>query len=178
MTRIGVRRAVEQDAARIAEVRMASWRAAYRGIVPAAFLADMESELPVRVERWRAVLQDPAREPAFVAEDPDQGIIGFIRGGRARPPHFGMESELSTLYLLREFWRQGLGRELTQALVTQLIHQGFRTMITWVFTANPATSFYERLGGCRLGTQRIVLGGVSLPMFAYGWTDLPTAFHA
>jgi ribosomal protein S18 acetylase RimI-like enzyme len=167
-----IRAARPADAGTLAVVHARSWRTAYRGIVPDAVLDNLDREIPAREARWRRALEGDSTDLVYVAEAPPEGIVGFCRGGAARPPHFGFEAEVSALYLLAEFRRRGVGGTLVRELAGSLAAAGYRSMMAWVLSANPAVRFYERLGGERLGTALVVIGGRPLEETAYGWTDL------
>ena len=57
-------------------------------------------------------------------------------------------------------------------LARVLLEMGHRSLFAWVLSDNPARGFFEQLGGERLGTDRIELGGVRFWETAYGWTDI------
>jgi ribosomal protein S18 acetylase RimI-like enzyme len=133
-----VRPAAPPDARRLAFVHVRSWQTAYRGIFPDAYLDGLDQELKLREERWKERLEKvPAPDFAFVATVPEEGIVGFSRGGAARPPHFGLDGELSGLYLLTEYRGLGAGRTLMRAVAGALEQAGFRRMLVWVLTRNP-----------------------------------------
>ena len=172
-----IRPADAADAVALARVHVRSWQTSYRGIVPDEFLDTLDQQLPVREERWRQLFGRADRELVHVAEAEGAGVVGFARGGPARAPHFGLDGELGALYLLREHQRHGLGRALVAAHAKALVAAGYRSMFVWVLTANPARSFYERLGGTRLGTATDRVAGERLEETAYGWRDLPALLH-
>ncbi len=167
-----VRPAVPGDARELALVHLRSWQTAYRGIVADSFLERLPRELPQREQRWRALLGNPGTEHVHVGTTEEGQIVGFVRGGRARPPHFGADGELGAIYLLAEHRRNGLGRSLVAAHVRALRAAGYRSMVVWVLSRNPARGFYERLGGERCGTAEETVGGETHGETAYVWRDL------
>jgi hypothetical protein len=54
---MSIRSAVPQDATRIAEVHVASWRVAYRGLMPDNLLQQLDAESRANV--WRELLENP-----------------------------------------------------------------------------------------------------------------------
>jgi len=108
---IRVRPGVFEDAAVIARINVASWRAAYRGIVSDDFLARIS--VGARERAWRErILGDPTR-PVFVAER-DDTVIGYCalaapsRDEDAAP---GV-AELAAIYVDPDRWRSGAGTSL------------------------------------------------------------------
>lgn len=89
-----VRAAVVSDSARIGRIHVDGWRAAYRGIIPDSFLADLSAEK--RADGWKhAIEQD--RRGVFVFER-DRVVVGFASIGKSRDPIEGA-GELFALYV-------------------------------------------------------------------------------
>lgn len=168
---IVIRPADASDAPGIARVHVNAWRSTYRGIVPDAFLDGLESE--PRERFWRATLSSlDAPERVFVAEDADGAVVGFAAGGPARENRPPYDGELYAIYLLNTQQRRGLGRRLTLAVVRQLLAVGHSAMLVWVLADNPSRGFYAALGGRRVGSKMVEIGGVELEEVAFGWSDL------
>ncbi|TAJ99176.1 MAG: GNAT family N-acetyltransferase [Chloroflexota bacterium] len=147
-----VRSATIADARAIAEIRVASWRATYRGIVPTSILEGMDVD---RDEvRFRGRLANPGLM-AFVAEDVTGSVIGFVMAGAARDDDAAGLGEVYAIYLAPGARGRGVGRALMDAALEALEASGFSTAILWVLTANePARRFYERAGFQLDGTAR------------------------
>jgi GNAT superfamily N-acetyltransferase len=163
-----IRRADAADAQAIARVHVNSWRSTYAGIVSDAFLAALN--IDDRAEMWRKMLatQD---ELMFVAEE-EACIFGFACGGRLREALDSYDAEIYAIYLLRESQGWGAGRGLFQALVASLHEARYAGMALWVLKDNPATRFYEHLGGKQIAVKQINIGGANLEEVAYGWPKL------
>ena len=191
---IRIRQAVDSDSRGIAQVHIDSWRSTYAGIVPADHLAGLDYD--EREKRWHRILAD-RRQNAFVAEDRDGRIIGFVSGGPERsgsPAASGTAScsddpqvdadapeaspapeysaELYAIYLFEAGQRQGVGRRLVAALCSWFLSRGWQSMLTWVLTDNPSRNFYEALGGEEVRVETITIGGTELTEVAYGWSDI------
>ena len=98
-----------------------------------------------RARGWRNRLDLPNFD-AFVAEL--SGIIGFCTLVPSRDvdalPHVG---EISAIYVNPSRWRQGVGRRLVAAAVSQAQSRRFDRISLWVLCANDgARSFYDSLG--------------------------------
>ena len=164
-----VRAAGVEDAAAIARVHVATWRTAYRGLLPDEFLESLTDD--VYTERWRRGIADPLSR-VFVAED-ETGVVGFASGGRERAGEDGYRGELYAIYVLDRAQRHGHGRELVRAVTGALREMRFDDMIVWVLRDNaPARKFYERLGGVYVRTQPIAIGPALLQEVSYGWRSL------
>jgi L-amino acid N-acyltransferase YncA len=161
-----VRRAQIEDASAIARVQVASWKTTYAGIVPAAYLASLNTE--ARTERWQEQF-DSGLTLIFVAEDRD-GVFGFVSGGRLREPIDDYEAELYAIYLLQHKQGRGAGKRLFDTLVAGLRAAGFRSLLVWVLEQNPAVDFYAHIGGSRVTQKPIEIGGAQLREVALGWS--------
>jgi len=164
-----VRPAELDDAAGIARVHVATWRSAYRGLLPDDFLASLSE--PNYTERWRRVIGEGLSR-VFVVDE-TAGIAGFASGGRERAGETGFAGELYALYVLEDVQRRGHGRELVRAVAGALREMGLPDMIVWVLRDNPtARRFYERLGGSYVRSQPITFGTATLEEVSYGWPGL------
>jgi ribosomal protein S18 acetylase RimI-like enzyme len=164
-----VRPAAIEDAAEIARVHVATWRSAYRDLIPDDFLASL-SEAHYAA-RWTRVIGEGA-DAVFVVEEPE-GIAGFASGGRERAGEIGYAGELYSLYVLESAQRHGHGRELVRAVAGALREMDLQDMIVWVLGDNvPARRFYELLGGVYVRSQAITVGMTTLEEVSYGWRAL------
>ena len=166
-----VRHAVIDDATGIARVRAESWRAAYRGIVPDAYLDAIDVD--EWAERQRRNMEEHPDDLISLVAETEELIAGWAASGPNRDADHDYAGELYAIYLLPEHQRRGIGSELTTATARWLADQGLTSMILWVLEDNhPARRFYEALGGQLCGTRQTQIASVWLPEVAYGWTDL------
>jgi GNAT superfamily N-acetyltransferase len=168
---IVIRRAAPRDAEAIARVRIDGWRTSYRGLVPAAYLDGMQVEASTAL--WDKILTaGPNPASVFVAAHGDD-VVGFAAGSMLAELKFGLNAELTAVYLRREFQRVGLGRRLIAAVVDAQRALGATGMIVWVIAGNkPARAFYEALGAELLVEQSFEWDGMNLLEAGYGWRDL------
>lgn len=144
-----------------------SWRAAYRGLVPDERLNRLD---PVRgADRFRESI---ARESEFiyVAEDA-AGIVGFFAFGPCRDlePHCTAAGEVYALYLVPQYWRQGIGSMMSRAADRLLASGGYSRVVLWVFEANArARLFYETMGFVADGARAIRDVGAPVNCMRYG----------
>lgn len=151
-----VREAQASDAPAIAAVHVASWQAAYVGLVPDDYLAGLSVE--ERLGLWEWLLGDglgpdrPVPSATFVLEadgGAGGGVVGFIHVAASRDPD-AVESEVGEVtgfYLRSEAWGQGGGRLLMTEGIEQLRAFGFMRATLWVLAGNDrARRFYEAAG--------------------------------
>jgi ribosomal protein S18 acetylase RimI-like enzyme len=171
---INLRRANVADAEAIAAVRIESWLATYRGMIPDAYLDSMQLE--ESIIHWRTILEAlPAageRICVFVAESEGQ-VIGFASGMLLPEPKLDMKAELTAVYLRPAWQRSGIGRRMVQKVARTLQAQGSNSLLVWVIAENAiARNFYEELGGALLLEQKFSWDSLDLMEAGYGWRDL------
>jgi len=141
-----VRPATPDDAEAIESVRIATWKACYRGIVPDAYL-DALSVKSSRVVQMRQAI-DRADAGVRVVAVAGSRIVGM---GIAGPPEDdrlpGGFGEVFAVYVLSEWQGRGLGRALLQRLTSGLIALGYHRAILWTLRDRlPTLRFYEANG--------------------------------
>lgn len=164
-----VRSARAMDAAAVAEVHVASWRHAYRGLVPQSLLDGLSVE--DGTERWSERIRwaDPALRRILVAVV-DGDVRGFATVGGSRdddaPPATG---ELSAIYLHPVVMGRGLGHRLHERAMAELRDLGRTEARLWVLAANVETRrFYERHGWTADGVDQVIVkDGVDLAATRY-----------
>ncbi|HUS17436.1 MAG TPA: GNAT family N-acetyltransferase [Chloroflexia bacterium] len=174
-----IRLATPADSEGIARVQVDSYRSAYQGILPDAYLAlfiDAEE-----AEDWRELLSGPTTRILYVAEDADRHIVGYALGAPESGGLPAYASELIALHVLPAQHRQGIGRALFAAVAQALAQAGCSSLMLWVLAANPARGFYEHLGGQLVGEQQVEIGkgdvGVTATEVAYGWPAIATIYE-
>jgi RimJ/RimL family protein N-acetyltransferase len=157
---VDVRAATVADAEGIARVHVASWQAAYGGLLPDDFLAGLRWQ--DRAETWRERLAaDNTDDSTWVLRSNDR-IIGFASIGPARDDDRAALTswELYGIYLDSAAWQRGLGRGLAQRVLAE-VPDRVADVSLWVLAGNArARRFYERLGFALDGTTKTdVIGG-------------------
>lgn len=167
MTPPRLRPAELRDADGIGEVHVLAWRAAYRGLMPQAYLDGLQPA--VRAERWRTTLSaaQPEGWRMFVAEDASGRIDGFVVVGPSRDEGDAARGigELMAINLRPEAFGTGAGQALHDAAVDSLAASGWRRAMLKVVAGNArAIRFYERNGWCDAGTSHAIeIAGVAVP---------------
>jgi len=158
-----VRRAALDDAPAIAAVHVQAWQAAYKGIVPDAFLDALRVE--ERTTRWRQNLAEGA-STVCVAESPE-GVVGWASVGACRDADAtATTGELWAIYVAPGRWRHGVGRAMWAWGQSHLEQAGFTSAVVWVLEENrSARRFYATVGFVPApdATKMVEIGGVSLP---------------
>lgn len=165
-----IRPARIEDAESLASLHVKTWQEAYANIMPEEYLRGLSVE--ERVERHRnAIAQAKPNTVRFVATV-DGTLVGFIAGGPERKGGYGYDAELYAVYVLKSYYRRGVGKALTRTLVDALVEKNFSSMVLWVLEQNPSRAFYEALGGELTPHTLDVDFGAPLKEVSYGWRSL------
>ena len=106
-----IREATPLDAEGIARARVEGWQAAYRGIVPDAFLDEMSVEADL--ERMKGWSWESETVPQWVCEVGGQVVGWACMLMPARDASLGDDvAEIAACYVRPAFWGRGLGRLL------------------------------------------------------------------
>jgi len=166
-----IRTARPDDAGPIADIHIATWRAAYTSMIPNSVLLGLSSAREGKY--WRHAIAARSSDCAiYVAAGEDGEILGYGSAGPARPNSLPFAGEIYTLYVAPDHQGRGLGRGLLHAMFAQLRRQGCGTAMLWVLAANPARFFYSAMGGTLAAERNDRHFGVALDELAYGWADL------
>ena len=141
--RPSVRRATPDDAQAIANVDVASWRAAYGGLMPHAYLEGLSTS--EKASAWQASLgREDVRGKRTLVSEYEGHIDGYATVGRDPETGDGM---LLLMYVAPERWGAGVGRSLMMASFEALRALGHRAAVLWVLEENTkAREFYEQVG--------------------------------
>ncbi len=147
---------------------IASWRSAFRGLLPAEYLDGLS--LDERTATWQARLIEPGNH-VIVTED-TEGVCGFCSYGYCRDADVdcGQIGEIRTLYIHPRAWRGGRGRRLCERALAALCAAGFRAVTLWVARGNPnAQAFYRTLGFADDGGRKTMEAGAVIEHLRFRW---------
>jgi ribosomal protein S18 acetylase RimI-like enzyme len=139
-----IRPARVEDAARIAEIHVETWRAAYRGLMSETILDNLS--VPKRKEFWEQRIR--SNQTAILVAVDDDGVVGWIvYGGSRDADATPAVAEVYGLYVAHAAWRRGAGRLLWEE-ARRFIDRGDVEAVTlWVLEGNErARRFYEAVG--------------------------------
>lgn len=170
---IVVRNARPTDASRIATVHVETWKEAYSGLLDGGFLDAMT---PSRLTRhWRRVLGDKGGnlDEAVIVAATNKDVVGFVSVSSCRDVFAPWEAEITMLYVLEAYRGAGIGRALVKAAADHALARGMFTGGLWVLRDNLiGRGFYEALGGNRCGRKVDNVGGRSVPLVGYSWSEM------
>ena len=163
MPSYSVRPAIARDAKAIAEIHVATWQAAYEGVMPDDYLKTMTVEK--RLVYWREAIE--FSDPQILVAIESDKVVGFVGFDRSRDP--GTKStvgEIWALYVTPAHWRQGAGLALWDGARDGLKEEGCTQVTLWVLLQNErALRFYEQAAGFKremASLKTVAFGSVKL----------------
>jgi GNAT superfamily N-acetyltransferase len=146
-----VRPAVPEDASEIARIQLATWRHAYRRILPRQALDGLDEGW--MADRWLTSIKAPPtpRHRVLVAVEQAQQayLVGFAASGAADETALAADEEADAILrpdvaavtdlLVEPRWgRRGHGSRLLAASAEHWRTDGFATALAWTFDADAA----------------------------------------
>jgi ribosomal protein S18 acetylase RimI-like enzyme len=162
---IEIRRATGEDSLAVARVHIETWRAAYRGIVPAEFLDSLNVQRRAHNYTFDASgTNDPG---TWIALDAGQ-VVGFVTIGYPKSDSEDL-GEVQALYVASDEWRKGVGLLLLKEAETLLADAGASAAYLWVLEDNErGRRFYDAQGWRHDGGEQSVhIGGQALVELRY-----------
>jgi GNAT superfamily N-acetyltransferase len=168
-TKFKIRKATPEDIRQIAEVNITSWKETYPGIMPEERMARLN--LDSCIQNWESTF---AQDITIFVATLDNEVVGFVSGGKNRQQEgckTGLandcECELAAMYLVRKHQKHGIGKIMFECFVSDMQKRQYHTMTLWVAAKNPATGFYERMGGELIDHKDLIICGQAVPVLAY-----------
>lgn len=169
-----VRPARDGDAGEIARIQLATWRTAYRRILPARVLDQLDEDWMTR--RWQNAIEAPPtpRHRVLVAvEQADQAyLVGFAAVGPAdeaalapeEEPLAGDAAAVTDLLVEPRWGRRGHGSRLLAAVADVARATGTARLQVWLPEADDVSAgFFESAGWAPQGWARTLdTGGAPL----------------
>lgn len=155
---IRIREATPDDVPALAALHVATFRETH------GRLGAPNYEL--RERQWRAAFENDSDWFSWLAALPDDTLVGFARGTLHDGGVPGFQGELNKIYVLRQWHRHGIGRQLVGHVARRFLDRGITSMLLFGDARSPSNGFYERLGAERLLSATGEFHG------GYGWRDL------
>ena len=133
----------------IGNIYVQSWRTAYQGIVPKGYLEELESS------QWTPILHNHEYETYVICDEGN--YVGVSSIGPARDEQMTAWGEITSFYLLPEFFGKGYGKQLLAHIIDVFADKGYMNMYLWVLEQNiRAQRFYEKHGFFRDSDEALV----------------------
>ncbi len=144
------REASIHDAEAIARTEAASKQASLVGVIE--FMApEYELDYDQLLVKWKGYIEKTrsprkSKDPRVIYAAFDGGLmVGFAACHHTTK--WGVESELQSMYVLKDYQGQGIGTHLFELVVEWLRENGICSMGVNLYSDNPYRQFYEKMGG-------------------------------
>ncbi|MGH4120375.1 GNAT family N-acetyltransferase [Clostridium sp.] len=160
-----IRYADINDSKILGYIHSQSWKTAYKSIIPDLILDNMSAEK--RGEYFKKALLNKSEENVVIFKGDKP--VGFMTLGKCRDVELdGHWGEIWGIYLLPNYWNQGIGTELIKWGIKELKNRGFNKISLWVLEENVnARRFYEQIGFQHDGTVKKLNIGKELNEYRY-----------
>ena len=140
---IDIRLATLADAPDMAEIHMRSWEAAYKDIIPAAYIREKNATRPAL---WERILSGENTTRYIIRSGGK--AVGFVCVGPSEDDDVDDSFyDLHGLYLHPDYYRKGIGTQAMAFALDLARGRGKIAMTVWVFAGNAnAIAFYEAAG--------------------------------
>jgi GNAT superfamily N-acetyltransferase len=147
-----LRVATVDDAVFISRTVMSSWQDAYRDFLPRSFLASLGQNPHHDREAWVSRIKEPGSITWIISNSRDDvGVLRIVTDASSIP---GTDSQLATLYLLRQSRGHGLGSAAVAFARTEVSRRGNPILGVCVLAGNKwGQRFYEQRGAQRIGER-------------------------
>lgn len=172
-----IRSANIQDSWGIGHVQVDSYKTAYGGIFPPAYLEQFTVQ--EQEQDWRNWFSSIVDELLFVAENQTGEIAGYALGRPSTSEVDAYDSELVALHVAKAYRHRGIGRQLIAVTARGLEALGCRSLMLWTPESNAARTWYAKIGG-KILAEKDWGGngfyGVEVKEIAFGWLDIRSLF--
>jgi len=148
-----VKKATIDDVKDISGIHALSWKFAYKGIIPQAFLDELKED------HWVSAFVDWIKHKVLTAQILSENgkPIGCVAYGTSRDKSLPNWGEIISLYLLPEYFGKGYGNKLLNSALLDFKELGYESIYLWVLKDNlRARRFYEK-NGLRYNNDEFVL---------------------
>jgi GNAT superfamily N-acetyltransferase len=154
MSTDGLRPAHPGDIDALAALHVASWKAAYRGLLPDEYLDRLAPD--DRIPVWERRLAEGQSSTFTLVSVLRSQLVGF-GVGTVDASDDADRGTVEALYVSPSQWRHGVGLALLAAVEAGLGERGCSSADLWVLDGNTrAMAFYEAQGWTNLETVRSV----------------------
>jgi ribosomal protein S18 acetylase RimI-like enzyme len=136
----------------ISRTVISSWQDAYRDFLPCCFLASLHQNAHHDQQAWESKIREPSSVTWIISDTRnDVGVLRIVTSSSSIP---GTDTQLTTLYLLRQSRGHGLGSEALALARAEAVRRARPILGVCVLAGNRAgQAFYEQRGARRIGER-------------------------
>lgn len=162
---IYIRYASKEDAGILASINSLSFTNAFRGIIPEETLKQRFSYESLKERFSKEFEEGNVKSAIMYKEDIPVGILSFIKDSSRKNDS---EIDIGRIYLLPEYWGQGLGGQFLAWAINEARREGYKSLGLWVIEENTrARKAYEKAGFVHEGETRMINPGREIKDYRY-----------
>lgn len=139
-----IRLANESDCDNLSRVKQQAWSESYRGIYSDEKIDNFDYQK--NSNTFLSIINNPNIE-LYVVEDNNR-LVGYMSCGMPLRTYKDYKQDVGLLYLLKEYQRKGIGRELFNIAYEKIKEKGYNSFFISCNKYNiPAQIFYKKMGG-------------------------------
>ena len=139
-----IRKTTKNDVEELSRLKQTMWMQTYRGIYSDDVIDNFDYEK--HKNKFLKLIDNP--DINFYVVESDNKLIGYMTYGLPTRPFRDYEQEIGLLYLLKEYQRNGIGRELFNIAFNGIKEKGYKEFFISCNKYNVnAQEFYKKMGG-------------------------------
>ena len=146
---VEIRKAYPTDAYVLVQIRDQAWENAYYDVLSNNIISDKHKNVAESVKHLEDQINENNR--IFVAVD-DNKIVGFVFYAKTQGEYYD-NGEIREIYVLPEYQRRGIGKQLFQKASDAMKNLRFSSFIVSCPVQNRYMDFFIHLGGVKKGNK-------------------------
>lgn len=142
-----IRKAELEDAERIVEINIDSWKETYKGIFPDDFLLSLDNKRESSIKKCKKSIDEYI---VAIDEGNDNRLVGFAKIGGNKKGYSEKYGEIYSLYLDKEYKKQRIGTKLVNYCFS-ILKVDYDYCLVSTLEENSANEFYKKIGGKIIG---------------------------
>ena len=139
-----IRLATKKDCDELSKLKQQVWNETYRGIYDDEKIDNYDYEK--HSQKFLNIINEPNIN-LYVVLDNDR-IVGYMDYGIPYVPYKEYKQEIGLLYLLKDYQRKGIGKELFNIATKKIKENGYNEFFVYCNKYNTnAQEFYKKMGG-------------------------------
>ena len=139
-----IRLATEKDCVELSRLKQHVWNETYRGIYSDEKIDNYDFEK--NREKFLNIINNP--NITLYVVDVNGKLVGYMDCGVPYRPYKDYQQEIGLLYLLKEYQRKGIGKELFNIATNKIKESGYNEFFICCNKYNiNAQEFYKKMGG-------------------------------
>ena len=139
-----IRKAYPTDAYALVNIMDVVWRSEFYDYLPNGIIFEMSRNLEKRIRHLTDQIIENNR--IFVALE-DDVPIGYVFYAKAQGVSYEMAAEIREIYILPEFQKKGIGKQLFNKAVEEIKKLGYTSLIIYCPWETNGISFFLKMGG-------------------------------